>query len=115
MSLYRVTIANDGDKRQIIVAWDDENPNRHIVAPVTVAASELDEARLEHELGRMGFRLVSADSDNIGRGWAIAASRNSNHPFYNPADRSWCAYLDANAKRTIADKWPDAVVPGARP
>ncbi len=114
MSLYRVTIANDGDKRQIIVAWDDNDPNRHIVAPVTVAASELDEARLEHELGRMGFRLASVDSDNIARGWAIVSRTRTDHPFYNPLDGSWCAYLDAPTKRAIAEKWPDADVPGAR-
>ena len=43
MSLYRCTIANDGDQRQIIVQWDDNNnPNRHIVAPATVPAAELN-------------------------------------------------------------------------
>jgi hypothetical protein len=55
MSLYRCTIARDGTKRQIIVHWDDNDPNRHIVAPQTVPADELDEARLAQVVGSMGF------------------------------------------------------------
>ncbi|OBK36966.1 hypothetical protein A5658_04715 [Mycobacterium sp. 1245111.1] len=114
MSLYRCTIAHDGDRRQIIVHWDDDNPNRAICSPVTVPAAELDEARLIHELGRSGFRLVSADSDNIGRGWAIVARSQTDRPFYNPIDQTWHTYLTDDAKRDIAATWPDAAVPGAR-
>ncbi len=114
MSLYRCTIARDGDRRQIGVHWDDLNPNRHITAPVTVPAAELDERRLEHELGRMGFRLASTDSDNVGRGWAIVARIQSDRPFFNPIDGTWYAFLDDEDKRTIRDKWPEAEVPGVR-
>lgn len=114
MSLYRCTIANDGDNRQIIVHWDDNDPNRHIVAPVTVPAAELDEDGLAYELGRGGFRLVSTGSDNVSRGWAIVARTQTDRPFYNPLDQSWHTYLTNDAKRTIAATWPDAAVPGKR-
>jgi hypothetical protein len=114
MSLYRCTIANDGDQRQIIVQWDDNNPNRHIVAPVTVPATELNEDRLAHELARSGFRLASIGSDNVGRGWAITARIQSDRPFYSPLDQTWHTYLSDDAKRAIAAKWPDAAVPGVR-
>jgi hypothetical protein len=112
VSLYRCTIAHDRDKRQIIVHWDDNDPNRHIVAPVTVTATDLDEHRLVHELGAMGFRLVSTGSDNIERGWAIVARTHTDRPFYSPIGQTWYAYLPDDVKRAIADKWPDAVVPG---
>lgn len=114
MSLYRATIAHDRDERQIVVHWDDNDPNRHIVAPVSVPAGELDDARLAHELGRMGFRLVSTDSDNIGRGWAVVARNQSDRPFFNPLDGSWNAFLHDHVKEEIAERWPDAAVPGAR-
>jgi hypothetical protein len=114
MSLYRCTIARDGDRRQIGVHWDDLDPNRYIAAPVAVPAAELDETRLEHELGRMGFRLSSTDSDNVGRGWAIVARTQSERPFFNPIDGTWNAFLDDEDKRTIRDKWPEAEVPGVR-
>jgi hypothetical protein len=112
--LYKWTIARDGDRRQIVGHWDDLNPNRHIVAPFAVAAAELDENRLAHELGRMGFRIVSGGSDNAGRGWGIVAPTRSDLPFYNPIDQSWYAYLDEGAQRAIVDKWPDVDVPGVR-
>lgn len=112
MSLYRTTIAHDGGNRQIIVHWDDHDPNTHIVAPVTVPAAELDEARLQHELGSMGFRIASSDSDNVGRGWAIVSRLHTDRPFYNPIERSWYAYLSDDAKREIASKYPGARVPG---
>lgn len=112
MSLYTCTIARDGDNRQVIVHWDDRDPNRHIVAPVTACAGDLDEKRLADLVGSMGFRIVSAGSDNIGRGWAIVGRLRTDHPFYNPLDESWCAYLTDEDKRAIADKWPDARVPG---
>lgn len=113
MSLYLTTIAHDGDNnRQIIVHWDEHDPNTHIVAPVAVAAEELDDARLEHELGRMGFRIASTSSDNIGRGWAIAARLRSDWPFYNPLDGTWNAFLSDEVKQEIRAKYPSARVPG---
>ena len=112
MSLYKTTIARDGDRRQIIVHWDDHDPNRHIVAPVTVPAAELDEARLEHELGRMGFRIASTGSDNIGRGWAIVSRLHTDRPFYSPLDGSWYAYLSDDVKAEISSKYPQSRVPG---
>ncbi len=117
MSLYRCTICLDGqpgvwEDRQIVVHWDDLDANTFVVAPFTVAAADLDEERLVHELGRMGFRLVSTNSDNIGRGWAIVSRSRTDRPFYNPLDRSWCAYLTDEDKRAIRNKWPDAAVPG---
>lgn len=114
MSLYRCTIAHDGENRQIIVHWDDDDPNRHIVAPASIAASDVTEDRLAHELGRMGFRVVSTDSDNVGRGWAIVAHARSDWPFYNPLTNGWCSHLDDETKRGIKAQWPDAVVPGVR-
>lgn len=114
MSLYRCTIAHDRADRQIIVHWDDNDPNRHIVAPTTIVAGEITEERLAHELGRMGFRVVSTDSDNIGRGWAIVAHTRSDWPFYNPLTQGWCAYLDDRTKAEIRAKWPEAVVPGVQ-
>ncbi|WP_036376513.1 hypothetical protein [Mycolicibacterium austroafricanum] len=112
MSLYTTTIALDGDKRQIIVHWDDNDPNTHITAPVTVPAADLDESRLEHELGRMGFRIASAGSDNVGRGWAVVSRLHTDRPFYNPLDSSWYAYLPSDVKREIASKYPGSRVPG---
>lgn len=112
--LYRCSIARDGDHRQIIVHWDDLDPNRHITAPVTVPVAELDESRLEHELGRKGFRLASSDSDNVGRGWAIVARIQSDRSFFNPINRIWCSSISGEEKRAINDKWPGAEVPGAR-
>lgn len=114
MSLYRCTIAHDGANRQIVVHWDDNDPNRHIVAPTTIPASETSEDRLAHELGRMGFRVVSTDSDNIGRGWAVVAHTRADWPFYNPLTQGWCAYLDDTAKQGIRARWPEADVPGVR-
>lgn len=114
MSLYRCTIANDGDRRQIIVHWDDNDPNRHIVAPTTIGAGDLDEQRLALELSRAGFRIASTDSDNIGRGWAIVAHARRDWPFYNPISGDWCAFLSDDVKRAIAATWPAASVPGAR-
>lgn len=114
MSLYTCTIANDGAQRQVVVHWDDKDPNRHVVAPVTLPANGLDECRLAEAVGSMGFRIVSADSDNVGRGWAIVARSNSDRPFYNPIDQSWNAFLPEDVKRAIADKWPGAAVPGVR-
>jgi hypothetical protein len=92
MSLYRCTIAEDRDNRQIIVHWDDNDPNRHIMAPVTVPAGELDEDRLAHELARAGFRVVSIGSDNVGRGWAIVARTQDRPTVLRPA-RSELALL----------------------
>lgn len=112
MSLYKTTIAHDGNNRQIIVHWDDNDPNRHLTAPVTVPAAELDEDRLAHELGRSGFRMASGDSDNVGRGWAIVARSQSDRPFYNPLDGGWYAYLPDEVKVEIRSKYPQARVPG---
>ncbi len=114
MSLYYCTIANDGPLRQIVVHWDDNDPNRHIVAPVTVPAVSLDETRLAAELAGMGFRLVSTESDNIDRGWAIVARAQLDRPFYNPLDGDWYAYLSDAVKREIANKWPNADIPGTK-
>ncbi|MFA5709321.1 hypothetical protein [Mycolicibacterium sp.] len=112
MSLYHCTIAQDRDQRQVIVHWDDHDPNRHIVAPVSVAADTLDEAKLTDLVSSMGFRIASTDSDNIGRGWAIVARIQTDRPFYNPLDQGWYAYLQDDVKSAIADKWPGARVPG---
>ncbi|KXO91096.1 Uncharacterised protein (plasmid) [Tsukamurella tyrosinosolvens] len=112
MSLYHCTIALDGDNRQVIVHWDDNDANTHIVAPITIAASELDEAKLVHLVASMGFRMVSTGSDNVGRGWAIVARTNSNHPFYDPIAREWRAFLSDDQKAAIRTQYPDATVPG---
>lgn len=118
MAYYTCTIARDGDgDRQISIHWDDNDPNRHITAPVTVPADELDEARLALEVGRLGFRVISNDSDNIDRGWAIVSrsftsETTSDHSFYNPITGGWQAYLSAVDKNEIRTKYPAARVPG---
>lgn len=117
MAYYTCTIAHDDDNRQIIIHWDDHDPNRHLVTPVSVPASELDEARLVHEVGRMGFRIISTDSDNVGRGWAIVSrsftrESTAQHYFYNPLTNGWQTYLSETDKNMIRTKYPDARVPG---
>lgn len=112
MSLYHCTISRDGNDRQSIVHWDDNDAGRDIVAPCTMPATELDEARLAGVVGSMGFRIASEHSDNIGRGWAIVSPNNRDRPFYDPIDRDWRAYLSDDRKREIRDSYPDAVVPG---
>lgn len=114
MSLYHCTIAHDGDKRQVIVHWDDNDPNRHIVAPCTVPADTLDESSLARIISSMGFRIATDSSDNVERGWAIVARTNSDRPFYDPLDGDWRTFLTDEQKRKIRDKWPGAAVPGVR-
>lgn len=114
MSLYHCTIARDGDKRQVVVHWDDNNPNRHIVAPYTVPADSLDESSLAHILSSMGFRVATGSSDNVGRGWAIVARIDSARPYYNPLNGNWCTFLTGEQGRDIRSRYPDASVPGVR-
>lgn len=114
MSHYIATIARDGDaKRQIVVHWDDNNPNRHVCAPVTVGAGELDETKLSSVLGSMGFRVVDdAGADNVGRGWATVTRIRDDRPFFNPLDSSWHSYLSEEIKDKIRATYPGASVPG---
>lgn len=114
MAYYTATIARDGDaRRQIAVHWDDNNPNRHIIAPVTVATDELDEEKLSHVLASMGFRIISGDSDNVGRGWAVVSRAKSAHLFFNPLDGTWRSHLSDETKEQIRTTYPGAAVPGA--
>ena len=36
MCYYTATICNDGDRQQIVVHWDDNDPNRFIYASIVV-------------------------------------------------------------------------------
>lgn len=113
MSLYRCTIALDGeDRRQINIHWDDNDPNRLIVAPYDVAAVGFDEQRLADVVGTMGFSIASTCSDNVGRGWAIVSRLNRDRPFFNPVDHRWYSFLPDDVQREIRAKYPDADVPG---
>lgn len=121
MAYYMATICidrgpqNDQDGRQIVVHWDDNDPNRAITGglinyrhPIT------DERTLTILLRDEGWTVVSNGSDNIGRGFAIVKRTDQRHPFFNPLTRSWQAFLSDDEKRKINRKYPDANVPGTR-
>lgn len=118
MAYYTATIAidrgarNDRDGRQIVVHWDDNDPNRFIYAPISVDHPLTGEAELVELLAGQGWRVVSDGSDNVGRGWAIVTRKDKRLPFYNPLSRSWQAFLSDDEKRAVREKYPDATVPG---
>ncbi|MBR7514144.1 hypothetical protein KC219_28700, partial [Mycobacterium tuberculosis] len=67
---------------------DLANPTRFLAlarwaAPLCLA--------LAAALGRAGYRVVSTDSDNLGRGWAMVARSSSQHSFYDPVSAGWYA------------------------
>lgn len=107
MAYYRATIARDGDNVQLIVHWDDNDPNRFITAPRTLSGT-ITEDELAHELGRDGYRVVSTESDNVGRGWAIVTRANTDHRFYDPISGGWYTFLTENQKAEIREMYPDA-------
>jgi hypothetical protein len=114
MGYYHATICRDGDAgHQVVVHWDDNDPNRFIYAPIAVAG-EVTEQKLADAVATQGWRIVSFDSDNVGRGWAIVARSEPTRPFYDPISQGWCTFLTDDQKRAIAAKYPDAVVPGVR-
>ncbi len=116
MSIYTATICKDGDGSQIVVHWDDNDPNRFITAPIMVDRAVTDETELSELLGLQGWRIVSTGSDNIGRGWAMVSRIRSDWPFYNPLTGNFQAFLHDGEKREILGRWPDADVPmGAKP
>lgn len=111
LAYYKAYIANDGGRYQVSVVWDENDPNRFISAPFPLADNATDED-LVHELGRAGYRLVSFDSDNFGRGWAIVARRENRHCFYDPISQEWYSFLSDAQKSEIRKKYPDARVAG---
>lgn len=113
MSLYKAYIANDQakHKKQVSVVWDDNDPNRFITAPFPID-EQATEDDLAAALGRAGYRVVSTDSDNLGRGWAMVARSSSQHSFYDPVSAGWYAYLTDEQKDEIRRLYPDAAVPG---
>jgi hypothetical protein len=115
MGYYMATICNDGTGVQIVVHWDDLDPNRFITSPIKLRFPIADEAELENHLGTQGWRVVSNGSDNVGRGWAIVARRDTRWPFYNPISEQWQVFLTDAEKCEIAQRWPDARVPGTGP
>ncbi|WP_454793795.1 hypothetical protein [Mycolicibacterium lutetiense] len=111
MSIYTATICKDGDHHQVVVHWDDNDPNRFIYAPVTVT-DEMTEAKLSEAVASQGFRVISIGSDNVGRGHAYVSRIRSDWSFYDPISRDWYAYLSDERKAAIAAKYPEARVPG---
>jgi hypothetical protein len=120
MAYYMATICidhgpqNDKDGSQIVVHWDDSDPNSVITAPIVYGYPITDEATLEILLRDAGWSVVSHGSDNIGRGFAIVKRTDQRHPFFNPVTRSWFSFLTDDQKREIRAKYPDANVPGTR-
>ena len=109
MSQYKAFIAKDGKHFQVSVCWDDNDPNRFITAPFPLA----DPDDLAVQIERAGYRLVSTESDNVGRGWAIVTRANqTERPYYDPVSRTWHAALSDDIKQQIRAKYPDAVVAG---
>lgn len=102
MTEYRAFISKDGDNLQVSVCWDYDDPNRFITAPRPLPGT-VTEADLEHELGRDGYRLLSAEADNLGRGWALVATRDGRA--WDPVTSTWCASLDDEQKRKILDTY----------
>ncbi|MEN4464152.1 hypothetical protein VXE65_19115 [Mycolicibacterium conceptionense] len=111
MSIYTATICKDSDRHQVVVHWDDNDPNRFIYAPVTVTG-DMTEDTLAKAVASQGFRVVSIGSDNVGRGHAYVARIHSDRPFYDPVSNGWYAYLSDQRKAAIAAKYPTARVPG---
>lgn len=117
MAYYMATICidrgaqNDQDGRQIVVHWDDKNPNSAITAPIMYAHPITSELVLEVLLRDEGWTVVSRGSDNIGRGFAIVKRTDTRHPFFNPVARAWQMFLTDSDKEEIRTKYPDADVP----
>lgn len=113
MSLYKAYIANDQatHKKQVSVVWDDNDANRFITSPFPID-EQATEDDLAEALGRAGYRVVSTDSDNLGRGWAMVARSSAQHSFYDPVSESWYAHLSDEQKKEIRRRYPDAAVPG---
>lgn len=109
MCYYTTTICRDSDHHQVVTHWDDHDPNRFIYAPVTVTG-DMTEQKLADAVASQGFRIVSTDSDNIGRGWAIV--ERPDHRFYDPISRDWYSYLSNEQKDAITATYPEASVPG---
>lgn len=112
MAYYKATICRDGAGSQVVVHWDENDPNRFITAPRMVPGGLVDARHLEEVLESDGWRLASAGSDNIGRGWAIVKRRESQWTFYNPITRDWYMFLSDDDKARIRETYPDAEVPG---
>ncbi|WP_396912578.1 hypothetical protein [Mycolicibacterium sp.] len=110
MCYYTTTICKDGDRHQVVTHWDDHDPNRFIYAPVTVTG-EMTEQKLAEAVASQGFRIVSNQSDNIGRGWAIV-ERRQRHRFYDPISRDWYSSLSNDQKNAIAAKYPGVDILG---
>lgn len=70
-----------------LMVADDDDPNTVIAQTFTAKAITNDV--IEQAAARIGFRVVSTDSDNAARGWALVTRFDSDRPFFNPADRSW--------------------------
>lgn len=117
MAYYMATICidrgphNDQNGSQIVVHWDDNDPNRFITAPITVNHPVTSETELRSLLESAGYSIVSHDSDNIGRGFAIVKRSAPGRPFYHPVKREWVAALWDDDKREIRAKYPDAKIP----
>jgi hypothetical protein len=118
MAYYRATICkdrgpqNDRDGTQIVVHWDDKDPNRAITAPIMYGHPVTDERVLAVLLRDEGWTVVSRDSDNVGRGFAIVKRTDGRHPFYDPISRSWYSFLTDDQKNQIRATYPGADVPG---
>ncbi|GAB5005464.1 MULTISPECIES: hypothetical protein [Mycobacterium] len=86
---YILTVCRDRERsgHQLVVHWDDDDPNTVIAQTFTAKAITNDV--IEQAAARIGFRVVSTDSDNAARGWALVTRFDSDRPFFNPADRSW--------------------------
>lgn len=119
MSLYMATICtdrgpqNNRDGRQIVVHWDDNDPNTAMPSGVINYAHPItDEQVLAVLLRDEGWTVVSFDSDNIGRGFAIVKRTDQRHPFFNPVTRTWQYFLSDQDKEEIRAKYPHAQVAG---
>lgn len=88
---YRLTVCQDtADRRRFyfVVHWDDNDPNT-MITQVAEAGPITNEAIADAALS-MGFSVVSHDSDNAARGWAVV-TRNGSHPWFDPVARAWFA------------------------
>ena len=117
MCLYTATICidrgpqNNQDGRQVVVHWDDNDPNRAI-GIIQYGHPITDERVLEVLLRDNGWSVVSKHSDNVGRGFAIVKRTDPRHPWFNPTDWTWKSYLSDGDKEQIRLKFPEANVPG---
>jgi len=116
VAYYTATICKDGSGCQVVVHWDDNDPNRFITTPTLVDHPITDGTELESVLEAQGWIMVSRDSNNIGRGWAIVKRKRDSathyRPFFNPLDRGWYGSLSDEVKWQIRATFPEATVPG---